>query len=163
MLVCMGIAEIREHAVAHVLRDKAAVALDRFGAAAMISADDPPQFLGVEPNRQRRGAHEIAEHYRELAPLGEMLRLRVGRGRGLRRRGPGKLCYRCQDSSPMPEQDADVLEILIGQMAQIREINTVLGEGLSILPQREFFQPFRDRLHSGPRSPLPDFFVFWGR
>src|SRR5215470_7842413 len=45
-------------------------------------------------------------------------------------------------------------------MAQIREINAVLGEALGILSQPEFLQPFRDRLHSGPRSPVPDFFVF---
>src|SRR5215472_9421605 len=58
----------------------------------------------------------------------------------------------------MPEQDADVLEILIGHMAEIREINAVLGEAFGIPPQPEFLQPFRDRLHCGPRSPVPLFF-----
>src|SRR5215472_17567844 len=57
----------------------------------------------------------------------------------------------------MPEQDADVLEILIGQMAEIREINAVLGEAFGIPPQPEFLQPFCDRLHCGPRSPVPHF------
>jgi hypothetical protein len=49
----------------------------------------------------------------------------------------------------MPEQDADVLEILIGQMVEIREINAVLGEALGVVPQPEFLEPFRDRLHCG--------------
>ena len=33
----------------------------------------------------------------------------------------------------MPEQDADVLEILIGQMTAIREINAMLGEALGVV------------------------------
>ena len=40
MLVGLGIAEIGEHAVAHVFGDEAAVALDQRRAAAMIGADD---------------------------------------------------------------------------------------------------------------------------
>ena len=46
-----------------------------------------------------------------------------------------------------PEQHANVFEVLVGQMAENREINAVLGEALGILPQPEFLQPFRDRLH----------------
>jgi hypothetical protein len=34
----------------------------------------------------------------------------------------------------MPEQNSDVLEILIGQMAEIREVNAVLGKALSYCP-----------------------------
>jgi hypothetical protein len=49
MLVSLRIAEIREHAVAHVLGDKSAIALDEASAAAMIGADDPSKVLGVEP------------------------------------------------------------------------------------------------------------------
>jgi hypothetical protein len=33
----------------------------------------------------------------------------------------------------MPEQDADVLEILTGKMAEYRDIDPVLGKTLSIL------------------------------
>jgi hypothetical protein len=49
MLVRMGIAEIREHAVAHVLRDEAPVAFNQFSAAAVIGANDPSEVFGVEP------------------------------------------------------------------------------------------------------------------
>jgi hypothetical protein len=58
MLVRLRIAEIGEHAVAHVLGDKPAIALDEVGAAAMVAADDPTQILGssweesaVEPTK----------------------------------------------------------------------------------------------------------------
>jgi hypothetical protein len=95
--------------------------------------------LAIKPSYRATGP-EHAEHHRELAPLGEISRLRLRRGDGLRCGGSGasKLRYRCQHPSPMPEQDADVLEILIAQMAEIREINAVLGEALGILPQPEF-------------------------
>ena len=56
----------------------------------------------------------------------------------------------------MPEQDADVLEILIGQMAEIREINAVLSEALGVVAQPEFIQPFSDRLQYFYPSPALD-------
>ena len=48
MFMRLGIAEISENAVAHVLGDKPAIALDEVGATAMIAADDPTQVFGVE-------------------------------------------------------------------------------------------------------------------
>jgi hypothetical protein len=55
----------------------------------------------------------------------------------------------------MSEQVADVLEILIGQMAENREMNAVLDEELGVLPQPEFLQSLCDRLHlpQSCRSP----------
>ena len=50
VLVGPRIAEIGEHAVAHVLGDEATVAFDQFGATAVIGADDLPQLLGIEPS-----------------------------------------------------------------------------------------------------------------
>ena len=41
----------------------------------------------------------------------------------------------------MPEQDTDVLEVLIGQMAESCDADPVLGEALRILGQAEFFEP----------------------
>ena len=43
----------------------------------------------------------------------------------------------------MPERDADLLEVLIRQMAEDREINTVLGKALRVLGHAEFFEPVR--------------------
>jgi len=48
VLVRLGIAKVGEHAVAHVLRDKPAVALDPLGAAMMISANYPMQIFRIE-------------------------------------------------------------------------------------------------------------------
>src|SRR5262249_38283568 len=118
----------------------------------MIGADDLPQFLGIVPSRQRGRPHQIAKHHRELATFGGIMWFPFGLGGGLKRGRDGatKLGNRCQHPSPMPEQDADVLEILIGQMAENREINAILGEALGVVPQPEFVQPRRDRLHCSP-------------
>ena len=56
VLVRLGIAEINQHAVAHILGDKAAKAADRVGDAAMIGADNFAQILGIEARGQRRRA-----------------------------------------------------------------------------------------------------------
>ena len=69
MLVGLGIAEIGQHPVAHVLGDEPAGLGDLLGAAAVIGADDLAHVLGIEPSRQRGRADEVAEHDRELAAL----------------------------------------------------------------------------------------------
>jgi hypothetical protein len=67
VLMGLGVPEIRQHTVAHVLGDETAVALDQLRAAPMIGADDLPQFLRVEPALQGSRAHKVAEHNGELA------------------------------------------------------------------------------------------------
>ena len=64
------IAEIGQHPVAHEFGDKAVIARDDAGNGVLIGADLLAQFLGVEPHRQGRRADEIAEHHRQLPPLG---------------------------------------------------------------------------------------------
>jgi hypothetical protein len=63
------IAEEDEHAVAHEPGDEAVVARDRRRRAVLVGADHVPQVLGVQAVRQRRRAHEVAEHHGELPPL----------------------------------------------------------------------------------------------
>jgi DNA-binding winged helix-turn-helix (wHTH) protein len=70
VLVRLRIAEINQHAVAHVAGDKPAKTLDNLCDAAMIGADDLAQILGIESRRERRRADQVAEHDGELAPLG---------------------------------------------------------------------------------------------
>jgi hypothetical protein len=67
--------------------------------------------MAISP-QQARFARLLGK-LRELPAFGGVLRLRLGQ-RGLRccRNGAGKLCNRCQQFPPMPEQDADVPEIL---------------------------------------------------
>jgi hypothetical protein len=40
-------------------------------------------------------------------------------------------------SVSMPEQDAYLLQVLIGQISEHREINSVLGKPLRVLPETE--------------------------
>jgi hypothetical protein len=77
------IAEINEHAVAHILRDKPVETPDDIRDGAMIGADHLPQILGIEPRGQRGRADKVAEHHRELPPLG------IGGSRG-------RAGWRCQ-------------------------------------------------------------------
>jgi hypothetical protein len=91
VLMRLRIAEIGQHAIAHVLRDEAPGLGDHPGAAAMIGADDLPHVFGIEPRRERGRAHEVAEHDGELAPFG-----RRGARRGRRPgRGGGSCCPGC--------------------------------------------------------------------
>ena len=46
--------------------------------------------------------------------------------------------------------NADLFEVLIGQVTENREIDIVVGKGLGILGQAELFEPVRNRLHRGP-------------
>ena len=48
VLVRLGIAKVGKHAVAHILRDKPAVALDQLSAATVIRANHPVQVFRIE-------------------------------------------------------------------------------------------------------------------
>jgi hypothetical protein len=52
----------------------------------------------------------------------------------------------------MPEKDADVLEVLIGQMAERGDTNAVLSEALRVLGHAELMEPVRNFLHCGEPS-----------
>jgi hypothetical protein len=52
----------------------------------------------------------------------------------------------------MAEQDAHILEVLVSQMRQYRDIDAVLGETLGVLGQAEPSEPIRNLLCIG--SPL---------
>ena len=54
----------------------------------------------------------------------------------------------------MPEWDADVLEVLIGQIAEDRDIDHVLGKALSVLGQTELFEPITNIQHRSGRRTL---------
>ena len=54
----------------------------------------------------------------------------------------------------MPEQHADVLEVLIGQMRNLRETNPVFSKALGVLGHAEFFEPIGNLLHGAkPTRP----------
>ena len=66
--------------------------------------------------------------------------------------GVVELGYRAQHFAPMAEQDAEFLQVLIGQIGKDREINAVLGKALRVLGHAELFEPVRNLLHCGAPS-----------
>jgi hypothetical protein len=60
-----------------------------------------------------------------------------------------------RNQSAVPEQNADVLPVLIRQMREYREINSVLSKALRVLGHSELIQPFRNLLHCGALSRAP--------
>jgi hypothetical protein len=87
-----------------------------------------------------------------LAALGCVLWLRIRSSGGFRRCGgdTSKLADGRKYFSPMPERNADVLEVLIAQMAEYGDINLILSKALSVLPETQLFEPIRNLLHRGP-------------
>src|SRR4029077_18574789 len=69
IFVRLWVAEIDQHAVAHVLGDKAIEMGDRFGDATVIPADHLAHVLWIKPRRERRRTDQITKHHRELSTL----------------------------------------------------------------------------------------------
>ena len=63
-----------------------------------------------------------------------------------------KLPDRAKHFQPIAECDAEVLEILIGQVGENREINAVFSKTLGVLGHAKLFEPIRNPLHCG--APL---------
>src|SRR5262245_10693409 len=73
ILMRLRITEVDENAVAHVFCHEPAEAADGLGNTLLIGGDDLAQILWVHPDRERRRADEIREHYGHLATLGGVL------------------------------------------------------------------------------------------
>src|SRR6516225_11683467 len=55
----------------------------------------------------------------------------------------------------MPDRgDANLFEVLVGQVTQNFEINIILGKALSVLPETEPFEPVHNLLHRRPSTDL---------
>ncbi len=110
--------------------------------------------------------HQIAEHDCDVAALAGGFRRRWGgRSHGRlrlqrprhRNRSFGDRCVfelgnRRQHLSSIAEQDADLLKVLVGQVAKDRDIDSVLGKTLGVLGHAEVFEPVRNLLHCGAPS-----------
>ena len=68
--LCVRIAEIHQNAIAHELGDKAVEATDGFTDHFLIGADHVAHFFRVKLRGQARRIREVAEHHRQLTPLG---------------------------------------------------------------------------------------------
>ena len=154
VLMRLGIAEINQHAVAHILGDKTAKAADGVGDAAMVGADDLAQILGIEARRQRRRTNQIAEHHRQLPPLS----LRLGRrgrlfGNSFGNRCGGQFGDGIAQAQPMAcARHANVFQHLIIDLGEQVSVNVVGFEGVGILGETDLFEPIPYCAHAASSS-----------
>ena len=143
------ITEVGEHPVAHVLGDMAVPLLHPFGAAFLIGPDQRAHVFGIEPRRQFGRAHQIAEHHRQLPPLGRGSRARRAGTVGLDRRlGVAQPCDRVQQLLAMAERgDAEFSQVIGAEGMQDASVDVVVAECLGIAFQAQFAQPGGD-VHS---------------
>jgi Cupin superfamily (DUF985) len=69
VLMRLRVAEIHQHAVAHVLRHEPAEAANGLRDAFLIGRNDLAQVLWVHAGGERCRTHEVREHDRDLAAL----------------------------------------------------------------------------------------------
>ena len=92
-----------------------------------------------------------------MTPLGRLQQPRCGRcrnsDRGRALLAGFEIGDRTQQLSAMAQRrNADLFEVLIGQVWQDCEIDMVLSKALGVLGQAEFFEPVRNLLHSDPNA-----------
>ena len=120
------VAEIGEHAIAHVPGDEPVELADDVGDSAKVFVDNLAQILGVEPRGERGRANEIAEHYRERPALGSWC------SRGLLRCGINMAAQRGDRFEKLAavasKHDTEVLEILCCELGQRVPIYFVVAE-----------------------------------
>jgi hypothetical protein len=131
VLVGVRKTEIGKHAVAHELGDEPAKTAYGTGGSILIAPHQCAQRLWIDGACEFRGAHEIAEQYRDLAPLG-LPRWHRSR-RGVSRVRPGVVRDRLQEPAPVPERDTQFVEILRRQVRQNIEIDIIRFEGVGEL------------------------------
>jgi hypothetical protein len=69
-LVGLGIPEVNQDPIAHVLRYEAPEALHGLRNALLIGRNDLAEVCRVHPRGQGRGANQVGEHHCDLAALG---------------------------------------------------------------------------------------------
>ena len=65
----LRIAKVHQEAIAQILRDIAAEALDHRRTGFLVGPHHLPQVLRIELDSESRRVHEIAEHHGKLAPF----------------------------------------------------------------------------------------------
>ena len=77
VLMCLRVAEVNQHAVAHVLRHEASEATHGLSDALLVRRNDLAEVFGVHPSGERRRSDQVREHHRDLAALGSLLGFRL--------------------------------------------------------------------------------------
>ena len=70
VLVGLGVTQIDQHPVPHVLRYEATEALHGLSDALLVGRNDLAEVFRVHARRERCRADEVREHHRDLATLG---------------------------------------------------------------------------------------------
>jgi hypothetical protein len=137
IVVSGRVAEVGEQAVAHEFGQEAIVTGHDVGADIVKRADQFPVVFNIEFGRQRRRAHQIAEHDRQLSAF-SLIPGRRTWFRGVRsdaRILPGQFGDSRHQDASMTQQHAKILQILLGQVAQSSAVHAVLDERLGVLPK----------------------------
>ncbi len=120
-------AEVREQAIAEVLRDVATVARDHALGRTLVAPKNLAPVLGVEPRRDLGGAHEVAEEDSELAAPRSL-----GRGRGvsgLRERGATRAAEAPERADLRPANPAGARELRAAALAEAGLGAVLVGAG----------------------------------
>src|SRR5262245_1347384 len=130
----LRIAEVGEHAVAHISGHYSMMLGDYLGDAAVIEHDHLAHVFRIKPRRKRSRADQIAKHHRDVASLSIVLRrsldcLRLADGWRL------QFGDRPQHLAAMPEQHTELFEIILGQISDNGKIDRILGKAASILSE----------------------------
>jgi hypothetical protein len=147
VLVRRGPAEVRQHAVAHVLGDMPAPTFDHRRAAAMVGAEHLRHVLRVELRRQLGRADEVDEHYRQLPPLGitgKYCRGRLSSSEPVPDRRSIQRRDRLQQPLAVAEVKPEFPQIGIGKVAQHVGADAILGEGRRMMSEPLFREPARE-------------------
>ena len=108
--------------------------------------------LGVLLGHRRKILRAIADLNKVAAAPIQTATEPARRDEAERRHLTVMICDRSQNFAAMPQQNPEVLEILLRQIADDREVNGVVGEALGVLGQAEPFEPVRDLLHRNSAS-----------
>src|ERR1700730_7151395 len=135
------VAEIGEHAIAHVPGDKAIEFFDHFSDGTVICGHDLPQILGIEPRRECGRADCVEKHNGQLTPSGNIGDL-LGCCRGFQSAITAQSGNRSEQFAAMSDHaDTDVPEIVGGQFRQHRGIDLVFTKRRLVLLQPEITEP----------------------
>lgn len=151
VFACPRPAEVSQNAVSQEFRDVAFQSRNFPCHRVLVGAHDIAQLFGIDPSAEIGRADEVDEHERQLAALSRW-------GRPNRRRSCRRDADGIENLPPVTNgPDADLLEILSGQVRQDLKIDAVVLEHLLIGLQAEAAQPLSDvqvRLRSCFRLPL---------
>jgi hypothetical protein len=137
--VCLRVAEIYEHAIAHEFRHKAVVAGDAVGDLVLVGLGHPQQGFEVERRGKTRRIDDVAEHHRQMTLFGRPRR------HGNRNRAGEVRRAECVDGGAqflaVAERQAEFAQIGISQRRQYRRVDLLGAKELGVFAQSYLLQP----------------------